>query len=60
MGSTCKHFLGYLNLVEPKAVLEVLEHPSEVVRHFFSVKDAGDVICHSLKSGARVNETLAV
>ncbi len=60
MGSTGKHFLGYQNLVEPKAVLEALEHPGEVVRYFFGVEDTRDIVCKPLKSGVGVNKNLAV
>ncbi len=60
MGSIGKHFLGYLNFVEREAVLEALKHPGEVVRHFFGVEDARDVICQPLKSRAGVNKKLAI
>ncbi len=60
MGPTGKHFIGYLNLVESEAVLEVLEHPGEVVRHFFGVEDTRDVVRQPLESGAGVNKKMAV
>ncbi len=58
IGLTCKHFLDYLNLVKPKAVLEALEHPCKVVWHFFSVDDMHGVGYQSLKSGAGVDDNL--
>ncbi len=60
MGSTGKHFRGYLNLVEPEAVLEVLEYLGEVVRHFFGVEDSCDVIGQPLVSRASVIRNLGV
>jgi hypothetical protein len=60
VGSTSKHFLGYLNLVEPGAVPKVLEHYGKVIWHFLSVGAARNVVCHHLKSGAGVYQYLAV
>ncbi len=60
MGSTGEHFLGYPNLVEPKAVLEALEHPGKVVQHFFGIEDTCDVVRQPLESGAGINNKLAI
>ncbi len=60
IGSASKQFLGNLNLVKSKAVLEALEHPGEVVRYSFSVEKARNVIRQPLKRGAGVDKHLAV
>ncbi len=54
------HFQGYLDLVEPKAVLKAHELPGKVVWHFFSIEDTRDVIRQFLNSGADVDKNLAV